>query len=125
MIEATTTVDNDTSEHFTEDSIEASGDNNNDDQASVSNDLAELDNDDLDVDSLDEGVGDVSSDGEQASPSPAGTGCVMNTGQDTECPRNSQSFITTDTNDSLERKISVSSPPVERIPSRFSFNNTT
>ena len=74
------------------------------------------------MDSLDEGVGDVSSDGEQLSPGP---GCHKNIVQAPECPINSQSMRDGDNssyNSSLERKIS--SPSIERMPSRFSFNNT-
>ena len=95
MIEATTTTQL-PSPDFT-DSIEDNQNMKEDEEKSVMDIQEELD---LDADSLDEGVGDVSSDGEhQLSP------VCEETGKTTSVPL-------------------PLSPVKERIPSRFSFSNT-
>ena len=107
MIEATTTTQI-PSPDFT-DSIEDNLTRNEDEEKSVIDNQEELD---LDADSLDEGVGDVSSDGEQQL-SPLCEKSGSSSGGEME----------NNINTSLSHRHSLS-PVKERIPSRFSFSNT-
>ena len=107
MMEATTTRSEQVSPSpdFT-DSIEERGNNIDNEQKSILDHEEDLD---LDVDSLDEGVGDVSSDGEnQLSP---------------VCEKS----VTSSSSETVITTILPVSPTVspvkERIPSRFSFSN--
>ena len=114
MIEATTTSTTTTqlpSPDFT-DSIE---DNHNreDEEKSLIDNQEELD---LDADSLDEGVGDVSSDGEhQLSP------VCDKSGSSSSCETLAVAVAVIANNTSHPHPLS---PVKERIPSRFSFSNT-
>ena len=140
MIEATTTIDkhvhsSDISpcSDFTDDSIEAC--ENDEDDKSINNDVEDLEHD---ADSLDEGVGDISSDGEhQLSPGFVDKLSLTTTSSSAETViTNHQSQMVTTVNmrcdksdksdqDQLHRLSSPRLSPVkERMPSRFSFNNT-
>merc|ERR1719348_988543 len=139
MIEATTTFDEkldpsdiSPSSDFTDDSIEACEGDKEDDN-SINNNIEDIDHD---VDSLDEGVGDVSSDGEnQLSP-----GYVKRSTMATSSS-SCETVVTNSLSQSEESKFEIDvkvnkgdhvrrlsspriSPSEERIPSRFSFNNT-
>ena len=105
MIEATTTTEL-PSPDFT-DSIEDTEIRKDDEEKSLIDNQEELD---LDADSLDEGVGDVSSDGEhQLSPVCEKSGCE------------NVAVISNTINTAHPHPLS---PVKERIPSRFSFSNT-
>lgn len=107
MIEATTTTQI-PSPDFT-DSIEDNLTGTGDEEKSVIDNQEELD---LDADSLDEGVGDVSSDGEhQLSP------VCEKSGSGSSCESETSNNINPSHSNPL-------SPAKERIPSRFSFSNT-
>merc|ERR1712198_155542 len=139
MIEATTTFDEkldpsdiSPSSDFTDDSIEAC-EGDKEDNNSINNNIEDIDHD---VDSLDEGVGDVSSDGEnQLSP-----GYVKRSTMATSSS-SCETVVTNSLSQSEESKFEIDvkvnkgdhvrrlsspriSPSEERIPSRFSFNNT-
>ena len=149
MIEATTTSDklgcnsepSDLSpcSDYTDDSIEI-GDEKESDERSINNEIEELDLD-ADADSLDEGVGDVSSDGEpQLSPVDIVDKSSLTTNSSLETVVTK--VITTQPSEEEEEvelrrdnrrqqeaknQLSTSpslSPVKERIPSRYSFNNT-
>ena len=154
MIEATTTSDklgcksepSDLSpcSDYTDDSIEI-GDEKESDQRSINNEIEELDHD---ADSLDEGVGDVSSDGEpQLSPVDIVDKSSLTTNSSLETVvTNVQEVRVITTQASEEEEVELrrdkrsqepeaksqfstsprlsSSPVKERIPSRYSFNNT-
>ena len=105
MIEATTTQL--PSPDFT-DSIEENQNLKDEEERSVIDNQEELD---LDADSLDEGVGDVSSDGEQQL-SPV----CEKPGTSSSCESGAVITTNIDTSQRL-------SPAKERIPSRFSFSN--
>ena len=150
MIEATTSGDKSEPisdmmspcSDYTDDSIEIGDEKEESDERSINNEIEDLDHD---VDSLDEGVGDVSSDGEpQLSPVEAvdKTSLTTNSSLETVVTREVR-VITTQSSEEEETvelrrdnrkqtepeaKNRFSSPrlsPVkERLPSRFSFNNT-
>ena len=115
MMEATTTTTTTTttpipSPDFT-DSIEDNQTGQNEEEKSVIDHQEELE---LDADSLDEGVGDVSSDGEhQLSP------VCEKSGGSSSC----ETEIANNSKTSHSHRHSLS-PVKERIPSRFSFSNT-
>merc|ERR1719219_407783 len=111
MIEATTTTNTQLPSPDFTDSIEDNQNRKDDEEKSVIDNQEELD---LDADSLDEGVGDVSSDGEhQLSPV-----CEKSGSSSSSCE--SVAVISNNTSQTSHPL----SPVKERIPSRFSFSNT-
>ena len=108
---ATTTTTRIPSPDFT-DSIEDNQTGQNEEEKSVIDQQEELE---LDADSLDEGVGDVSSDGEhQLSP------VCEKSGSSSSC-ESCESVAVISHNTTNPHPLS---PVKERIPSRFSFSNT-
>jgi len=147
MIEATTSGDksepmSDMSpcSDYTDDSIEI-GDEKESDERSINNEIEDIEHD---VDSLDEGVGDVSSDGEHhLSPVEAVDKSSLTTNSSLETVVTKEiRVITTQSSEEEEvelrrdnRKLEPEaknrfsssprlSPVKERLPSRYSFNNT-
>ena len=137
MIEATTTSDNKPTDmspcsDYTDDSIEL-GDH---DEKSIDNEVEELDHD---ADSLDEGVGDISSDGEPGLSPVDKSSVTTSSSLETVVTRALTAQLSEEEEVLLrcdikrhgdtEARNRISSPrlsPVkERIPSRYSFNNTS
>ena len=111
---------------FTDDSIEEDKDplSLEDDQRSISQEVEELDQD---ADSLDEGVGDISSDGELSPGLRERASLVLNSSCETvvrvKDEEEEEEVIFRCDN---KKNSSVGLSPVkERIPSRYSFNNTS
>merc|ERR1719410_1298979 len=101
---------------FTDDSIE-------DDKRSITEEVEELDQD---ADSLDEGVGDISSDGELSPGLRERASIVLNSSCETVVRAKEEEEEEVIFRCDNKKNSSVGLSPVkERIPSRYSFNNTS
>ena len=110
---------------FTDDSIEEDKDplSLEDDQRSITGEVEELDQD---ADSLDEGVGDISSDGELSPGLRERASLVLNSSCETVVRVKEEEEEEVIFRCDNKKNSSVGLSPVkERIPSRYSFNNTS
>ena len=109
---------------FTDDSIEEDKDplSLEDDQRSITGEVEELDQD---ADSLDEGVGDISSDGELSPGLRERASLVLNSSCETVVRAKEEEEEVIFRCDNKKNSSVGLSPVKERIPSRYSFNNTS
>ena len=109
---------------FTDDSIEEDKDplSLEDDQRSITGEVEELDQD---ADSLDEGVGDISSDGELSPGLRERASLVLNSSCETVVRVKEEEEEVIFRCDNKKNSSVGLSPVKERIPSRYSFNNTS